>query len=334
MSSAASLTFATLLEQFFVDRLMSQLRASPRTVAAYRDTFKLLLSFAHRRLAIPPAALTLAELDAPFVLDFLKHLEEERHNAIRSRNARLAAIRSFMQFVVFKEPGAVGIAQRVLAIPMKRFERPLVGYLTRPQIEAVLASPTDTTWLGRRDRVMLAVLYNSGARVSELIGLRRDDLVLDPVAQLRILGKGRKERTVPLWPATRIQLKRWLREIPLDQNTPLFPSRSGGRLARVSVAERLALSVQMATREHPELAKRRVSPHVLRHSLAMHLLQSGVDITVIALWLGHASPVTTHQYVEADLAMKTRALESLRAPATRPLRYRPTDRVLSFLQGL
>lgn len=334
MSIAAPIMFASLVERFFLDRLMAQLHASPQTVAAYRDTFRLVLAFAHRTLGKRPADLALADLDAPFVLEFLKHLEEERHNTIRSRNARLAAVRSFMHFVAFQEPGAVGLVQRVLSIPMKRFERPLIGYLTRPQIEAVLIAPDETTWIGRRDRMMLTVLYNSGARVSELIGLRRVDLVLDPTASVKILGKGRKERAVPLWPQTRTRLRLWLREIPSDPHTPLFPNRSGRHMSRVSLAERLALAVDGASRQHPELARQRVSPHVLRHSLAMHLLQSGVDLTVIALWLGHESPVTTHQYIEADLAMKTRALESLHAPASRPLRYRPPDRVLEFLRTL
>lgn len=334
MSAGAPITFDGLVERFFLDRLIAQLHASPRTVAAYRDTFRLVLAFAHRTLGKRPAELALADLDAPFVLAFLKHLEEERHNTIRSRNARLAALRSFMHFVAFQDPGAVGLVQRVLAIPMKRFERPLIGYLSRPQIEAVLLAPDEATWIGRRDRMMLTVLYNSGTRVSELIGLRRGDLVLDPTASIKVLGKGRKERAVPLWPQTRARLRQWLREIPSEPHAPLFPNRSGRSMSRVSVAERLALAVDGASRQYPQLARQRVSPHVLRHSLAMHLLQSGVDLTVIALWLGHESPVTTHQYIEADLAMKTRALESLQAPASRPWRYRPTDRVLEFLKAL
>ncbi|MCC6198385.1 MAG: site-specific integrase [Burkholderiales bacterium] len=199
MSTAGPLTLPSLAERFFLDRLMNQLQASPRTVAAYRDTFRLLLAFAHKRLGKRPAELRLTDLDAAFVLAFLKHLEDDRHNAVRSRNARLAAIRSFMHFVAFQEPAAVGLTQRVLAIPMKRFERSLVGYLTRAQIETVLAAPDETTWIGRRDRMMLTILYNTGARVSELIGLRRVDLTLDPTACVKILGKGRKERVVPLW---------------------------------------------------------------------------------------------------------------------------------------
>jgi integrase/recombinase XerD len=309
MNTTDPLLFSRLIERFFLDRLMNQVHASPRTVAAYRDTFRL-------------------------VLAFLKHLEDQRHNTIRSRNARLAAIRSFMHFASFQEPSATGVAQRVLAIPMKRFERPLIGYLTKDQVETMLSAPSDATWVGRRDRMMLTVSYNSGARVSELIALRRSDLILDPAASIKIMGKGRKERSVPLWPTTRTRLRSWLREIPPDSHAVLFPNRAGGALSRTSVAERLTLAVKAASRPHPELGQRRVSPHVLRHSIAMRLLQSGVDITVIALWLGHESTATTHQYVEADLAMKARALAALKPPATRPLRYRPTDRTLQFLNSL
>jgi site-specific recombinase XerD len=239
-----------------------------------------------------------------------------------------------MHFASFQEPSATGVAQRVLAIPMKRFERPLIGYLTKEQVETMLAAPSDATWVGRRDRMMLTVLYNSGARVSELIALRRYDLILDPTASIKIMGKGRKERSVPLWPTTRTRLRSWLREIPPDPHAVLFPNRAHGALSRTSVAERLTLAVKAASQWHPELGQRRVSPHVLRHSIAMHLLQSGVDITVIALWLGHESTATTHQYVEADLTMKARALATLKPPATRPLRYRATDRTLQFLNSL
>ena len=334
MSTTDPLLLSRLIERFFLDRLMNQVHASPRTVAAYRDTFRLVLAFAHERLRKKPVELVLADIDASFTLAFLKHLEEQRHNTFRSRNARLAAIRSFMHFASFQEPSATGVAQRVLAIPMKRFERPLIGYLTKEQVETMLAAPSDATWVGRRDRMMLTVLYNSGARVSELVALRRSDLILDPTASIKIMGKGRKERSVPLWPTTRTRLRSWLREIPPDPHAVLFPNRADGALSRTSVAERLTLAVKAASERHPELGQRRVPPHVLRHSIAMHLLQSGVDITVIALWLGHESTATTHQYVEADLAMKARALAALKPPATRPLRYRPTDRTLQFLNSL
>ncbi len=313
---------------------MQQQHVTARTVTAYRDSFRLLLSFAHQRLGKRPSDMTLDDLNASFILDFLNHLEVDRHNCSRSRNARFAAIRSFMEYVSFEEPSALALTQSVLAIPMKRFEQPLVGFLSREHIEAILAAPDANTWTGQRDRVMLTVLYNTGARVSELIGMRISDLTPGPTAWVRIRGKGRKERSVPLWPDTARELKRWLRQYPRAPEQPLFPGRSGGPLTRVGLTERLKLAVQGAAHRFPELAKRRVFPHLVRHSVAMHMLQSGVDITVIALWLGHESPATTHRYVEADLEMKDRALKALQAPPCAPVRYRPKDDVLRFLQGL
>lgn len=334
MRPETSTRFGTLLQQFFVERLMQQRHASARTVAAYRDCFRLLLDFAERRLGKRPAQIAIEDLDAPLILGFLEHLEKQRHNSARSRNARFAAIRSFMHYAGLKEPAALAIVQSVLAIPMKRFERRLVGFLPREQIEAIISAPDPSTSSGRRDRVMLATLYNTGARVSELIDMRISDFLPGPSAAVRIRGKGRKERSVPLWPTTAAQLRRWLRERPGAPEAPLFPNRSGRPLTRTSVTERLLLAVQAAAKHHPELAKRRVSPHVFRHSIAMHLLQAGVDITVIALWLGHESPATTHMYVEADLAMKERALKNIQSPRNRSVRYRPPDRVMQFLQSL
>jgi integrase/recombinase XerD len=324
-----------VLQQFFVERLMQQRHASGCTVAAYRDCFRLLLGFAERRLGKRPADLTLQELDASLVLDFLSHLEKQRHNSARSRNARFAAIRSFMHYAGLKEPAAMAVTQSVLAIPMKRFERSLVGFLTREQIEAIIAAPVASTWAGQRDRVMFATLYNTGARVSELIAMRVMDFQLSGGGPAVLIhGKGRKERSVPLWPATAAQIRQWLRAHPRAPEDPVFPGRSGTALTRTSVTERLQLAARTAAATHPELAKRRITPHVWRHSLAMHLLQTGVDITVIALWLGHESTSTTHMYVEADLAMKEKALKSIQAPRGAPPRYHPPDRILRFLQAL
>jgi integrase/recombinase XerD len=333
-TATPTLTLGPLLQQFFVERLMQQQHASPRTVAAYRDSFRLLLAFAERRLHKRPADLNLKDLSASFVLDFLQHLEKDRYNSIRSRNARFAAIRAFMHFASFKDPSALAVTQRVLQIPMKKFERRLVGFLTREQMEAILDAPDQNTWAGRRDRVMLATLYNTGARVSELIGMRIADLTLETSPAVKIHGKGRKDRTIPLWRSTATQVRRWLKEYPRAPEQPLFPNRSGGTLTRTGVTERLHLAVQSLKEQYPELAKRHISPHLCRHSVAMHMLQSGVDITVIALWLGHESTTTTHMYIEADLAMKERALKTLQAPSTASVRYRPKDRVLQFLQSL
>jgi integrase/recombinase XerD len=334
MSTLSPLSFPCLLQQFFVQRLMQQLHASPCTVAAYRDTFRLLLAFAHRQLGKQPNDLALEDLNATLILDFLRHLEVERHNGIRSRNARFAAIRSFMSYVAFQEPSALAVARSVLAIPMKRFEQPLIGFLSREHIEAILAAPDRNTWTGQRDRVMLSTLYNTGARVSELTGMQVGDLTLAPSASVRIHGKGRKERFVPLWPDTAAQIKRWLRAYPRSHEEPLFQNRSGGRMTRIGFTERLRLAAKRAARQYPDLHKRRIFPHLIRHSIAMHMLQAGVDITVIALWLGHESPVTTHRYVEADLAMKERALKTLQAPSQVTLQYKPKDKILQFLQSL
>lgn len=325
---------AAVLQAFFLERLVAQRNASGQTVAAYRDSFRLLLQFAQQHVGKAPERLDLADLDAPLVLAFLDYLERTRRNTIRSRNARLAAIRSFAHFAALKDPTALPSLQRVLAIPMKRFDKPLLGFLSKSEIQAILDAPPSDQWSGQRDRIMFATLYNTGARVSELTGLRVADVILDGSACVHLHGKGRKDRSVPLWRTTTTQLRRWLPRIDSRPDRPIFPSTRGGRLARPTVTARLRLAVQRAAAQCPSLANRRVSPHCVRHSTAMHMLQAGVDITVIALWLGHENPATTHMYVEADLAMKERALQAVQPPRLKQTRYRPTDRLLAFLQGL
>jgi site-specific recombinase XerD len=326
--------FPKLLQQFFLERLMEQRNVSPQTVAAYRDSFRLLLQFAQDHLGKTPERLALIDLDAPLILAFLNHLEGERHNTIRTRNARFAAIRSFLHFAAQQDPTALPVIQRVMAIPMKRFDKPMLGFLSRTEMQAVLDAPDTATWCGQRDRVMFATLYNTGGRVSEITGMRVTDVALEGSAAVRIRGKGRKERSVPLWRTTAAEIRRWLPHIDSRPDRPLFPSRSGTQLSRPAVMTRLQLAVQSAASACPQLAKRRVSPHSIRHSTAMHMLQGGVDITVIALWLGHESPTTTHMYVEADLAMKERALNAVQPPRLKQKRYQPTDSVLHFLETL
>lgn len=326
--------FAALLQRFFAERLIQQQNASPKTVTSYRDSFRLLLTYAERERGKPPAKLTLGDFDAALVLDFLAHLETERHNTVRSRNARLAAVRAFAHYVALQFPPALQLAQQILAIPMKRFERPMLGFLTRDEIQAVLAAPDAGTWCGRRDRVMFALLYNTGARVSEMIGIRVADVTLAATSSVRLHGKGRKQRTVPLWKETATEIRHWLQYADLRVDQSIVPNRSGLPMTRTNVAERLTLAITAATTQCPQLAGRPISPHSIRHTTAMHLLQSGVDITVIALWLGHESPVTTHGYVEADLAMKERALATIAPPETKRKRYRPSDAVLKFLESL
>lgn len=334
MSHLKSPSFPTLLQDFFCQRLIAQRNASARTVASYRDSFRLLLRYAHSHLRKAPAALSLTDLNAPFILSFLDYLEKERGNSVRSRNARLSAVRSFLRYASFRDPEALTTIQSVLAIPTKRFDRPLLGFLTRDEIQAILLAPDQSTWSGQRDHIMLATFYNTGARVSEIIALRIMDVVLGRDASVHIRGKGRKARVTPLWRSTAKLLQTWSTHIRRAPDAPVFPNRDGAPLSRSGIEQRLRKAVEVAQVSCPTLCGRRISPHTLRHTTAMHLLQSGIDITVIALWLGHESPATTHRYIEADLAMKDRALKHLQPPRTRSVRYRAPDSVLAFLDSL
>jgi integrase/recombinase XerD len=327
-------TFTTLVRDFFCDRLVSQQNVSPHTVAAYCDAFRLLLAFLRRERRRDAGRLSLDDLDATTVLAFLDHLERTRGNTARTRNARLAAIRSFMGYASARDPTALPIAQQVSAIPDKRFDRPLLGHLTRDEIEAILAAPDVAVWSGRRDRALFTLMYNTGARVSEVISLCRGDIRQGPCASVRIHGKGRKERAVPLWKATTTLLAHWLAETAGGEQAPLFPNRFGKRLSRSGIEDRLDCSVSSARLRCPSLASKSVSPHMLRHTTAMHLLQAGVDLNVIALWLGHESPETTHQYVEADVEMKRCALSHLDAPPSPTRRRTKRDDLLEFLDRL
>jgi len=321
---------APLLEAFFTDRLVRQRRASPHTLAAYRDTFRLLLRFADARRGKAPAALLLADLDAALVGEFLDHLETSRHNAVRTRNARLAAIHSFFRYVAPQEPAHSALIQRVLAIPQKRCARNLVRFLARAEAERLIAAPARGTWLGRRDHALLVLALQTGLRVSELTGLRCEDVALGHGAHVRCHGKGRKERATPLAHGTALVLRAWLQERHGAPGDPLFPSLRGGGLSRDAV-ERL---VAKYAARCPALGRRRVSPHVLRHTTAVDLLQAGVDRSVIALWLGHEQVETTQIYLDADLAMKERALARTAPLPAHARRYRPPDELLAFLQSL
>ena len=327
-------TLAPLLEAFFTERLMRQRRASPHTVAAYRDTFRLLLRFAQARFGKPPVALLLSDLDATFIGAFLDHLETERHNSVRARNARLAAIRSFFRYVAMHEPAHGAMIQRVLAIPQKRFQRNLVPFLTHPEIEALLAVPDQRTWLGRRDHALLLLAVQTGLRVSELTGLRCEHAVLGRGAHVRCHGKGRKERCTPLSRQVVSVLRAWVHEYQGTPSDALFPSLRGDSLSRDAV-ERLVTKYVLIARERcPSLKGKRVSPHVLRHTTAVHLLQAGVDRAVIALWLGHEQIETTQMNLDADLSMKELALAKTAPLPANEVRYRPNDELLAFLQSL
>ena len=281
--------FAALLQRFFLQRLMEQRNSSDQTIAAYRDTFKLLLLYLQEKHHIPPEAVALEDLNTKTILGFLKYLEQDRHNTTRSRNARLAALRSFLKYAAYQVPTSLPMVQKVLAIPMKRFQRPVPEYLTREQIQAILEAPDVSTWSGQRDRVLLATLYNTGARVSEIIALKPSDIETTRSMSVKIIGKGRKQRVIPLWKSTGKQIQSWLKHLDSKADSPLFPNARGQFMTRSGVENRLHKAVEIAVRSEPTLKGRSISPHVFRHTTAMHLLQSGVDITVIALWLGHES---------------------------------------------
>jgi integrase/recombinase XerD len=323
-----------LVQLFFVEHLISHKRASPQTVSAYRDVFRLLFRFLHETVGTEPSALRLADLDAATILAFLDHLEKQRRNTPQSRNARLAAIRSFFRYVALREPESLAVVTRVLAIPQKRTERRIVGYLTRAEMEAILAAPDRFAPTGRRDHALLMTLYNSGARVSEITNLRRSRVSFGATTSLQLHGKGRKERAIPLWPRTSRVLRAWFDALggPLDGFA--FPNARGAPLTRHGVTWILVQMVERARVTCPSLVDKRVSPHVLRHTTAMHLLQSGVDATVIALWLGHESTETTHRYIEADLAMKERAIGKLAPLGAGARRFKADDALMTFLSTL
>ena len=327
-------SFASLIQQFFAEYLVIQRAVSPRTVACYRDAVMLFLDFAHTRLNKEPTALCLADIEPDLILAFLDHLEVQRHNSVRSRNLRLTALRAFLKFAARRDVSAFSVIERALGVPMKRFERPMLGFLSREEMLAVMGEP-DSTWTSQRDHLLLALLYNTGARVSEIIGVRVIEVVLDRSPCVHLRGKGRKQRAVPLWKSTVQTIRAWLRRNPtLQEHDALLPNRQGEPMTRSNVTQRLDIAVARATLIHRSLAKRAISPHTIRHTTAMHLLQSGVAFNIIALWLGHESTTTTHRYVEANLAMKQKALARLEEPHTKMSRYRPPDALMQFLQAL
>lgn len=326
--------FPELLEAFFTDRLMRQRMASPHTIASYRDTFCLLFKFVQQRLKKAPSVLIIENLDAPFLCAFLDHLEKDRGNTPRSRNIRLAAIHSFFRYIALRLPNHSALIQRVLAIPNKKYDRRTIEFLTRPEIEALLAVPDQRTWIGRRDRTLLMLAVQTGLRVSELIGIRCQDIILGKGAHVHCMGKGRKERCTPLRKEIKAVMKNWLNERHGLPSDPLFPNVRGGQLSRDGVENLLAKHVTTAKQQCSSLQKKRISPHVLRHSAAMDLLQHGVDCAVIALWLGHESVETTQIYFHANLELKEQALAKT-VPLNVPSgRYQADDQLLAFLKNL
>jgi site-specific recombinase XerD len=327
-------TLAPTLQGFFTDRLVRQRQASAHTIAAYRDTCKLLLTFAQHRTGKPPSRLEIADLDADLISAFLDHLEHDRGNKVRTRNARLAAVHSLFRYTALSHPQDAAVIQRVLAIPPKRFDQALITYLTEPEVDALLAAPDPATWTGRRDHAPLALAIHTGLRVSELVCLTRADVHLGTGAHVSCLGKGRKHRITPLTTEVTTVLRSWLSEHTSQPDDPLFPTRRGARLSPDAVQQRLTTHTTTAVRGCPTLAGKKISPHVLRHTAAMRLLAAGVDTTVIALWLGHESVATTQIYIHADLALKERALARTAPLGTTPGRYQPPDTIMAFLEAL
>jgi len=322
------------LQRFFSERLATQLHASPNTVASYRDTFRLLLKYAADRLGRAPTALQIADIDADLVGDFLTFVETNRGNGARSRNTRLSAIRSFFAYVAGNEPQLLHHCQKVLAMPSKRYEKRTIDYLTRAEIEALIGAADVTTRSGRRDRMLLLLALQTGLRVSELINLTCGDVALSTGAHVRCMGKGRKERSTPLRKDCTQALRVWLSERGGADNEPLFVSNRGDRLSRDAVERIVRKHVEMTSITCSTLKSKRVTPHVLRHSAAMQLLQNGVDRTVIALWLGHESVESTQMYVHADIELKEKAMAKTQPIDVSPGRYRPSDDLLAFLEAL
>jgi integrase/recombinase XerD len=325
---------APVLQGFFTDRLARQKNASPNTVAAYRDTCKLLLSFARERTGKQPSRLSLADLDATLIGAFLQHLEEHRGNGSATRNARLAAIHSLFSYAAPRAPEHAAVISQVLAIPPRRRERAIVSYLTPDETDALLAAPDRGTWHGRRDHALLLLAVQTGLRVSELTSLARQDAHLGTGPHVRCHGKGRKDRATPLTSQVARTLRTWLAELGPGPGTPLFPTRAGGRLSRDAVERLITKHASAATGSCPSIKEKNVTPHVLRHTAAMALLRGGVDTSVIALWLGHEGAETTQVYLHADMTIKEQALARVQQPGTSPGRYRPPDSLLAFLDNL
>jgi len=329
-----TLTFPSLLQAFFTDRLIAQRNASPNTIAAYRDTFRLLFNYAKKELGKAPSALALEDLNSSFIGAFLDHLERDRGNSARSRNVRLAGIHSFFQYVAYQLPEHNALVQQVLTIPGKKYERALVEYLTEEETNALLDAPDRSMFAGRRDHALMLVGIQTGLRVSELTGLSCGDVTFGTGAHVRCVGKGRKARCTPLTQSVAIVVKAWIKERDAQPEDPLFPNRRGGQLSTDGVQFILTKHVTVAQQQCPSLKEKKISPHVMRHTAAMNLLHAGGDTATIALWLGHERLDTVSIYVQADLAAKEKILAKTAAPEGKSSRFRPDDALLAFLKSL
>ncbi len=335
-TSSDTTDLACLLQKYFCSYLINQRRLSHHTIASYRDMFRILLPFIAMQQKKTILSLTLADLDADIILLFLQYLEVKRGNKVKTRNARLAAIHSFLGYVATEEPQALPGIQQIMSIPVKRTEHSIFECLEKNEMDALLKVQDLTTWTGQRDHLLILTLYNTGARVSEITGIHLKDIDIQTQKAIHLHGKGRKERIIPLWPQTISELKLWLHNLESQPDTVLFPNRYGMKMTRFGVRQRLTCTVKKAYKLCPSLKKKNVTPHTIRHTTALHLLQSGVDLTVIALWLGHKKIETTHQYMEANLEMKKKALSMLPPINDQTLEIAeeiPED-VLAFLDSL
>jgi site-specific recombinase XerD len=330
----STVNFQGLVQRFFTDRLMQQRQASAHTISSYRDTFRLLLRFAHKRLHKSPDQLTFQDIDAPFVIEFLNDLEKTRDITPRTRNLRLTAIRSFFRYAAFEAPAYSAQIQRVLSMHGKRYNRTLIGFLTRPEVNALLAAPDQRTWYGRRDHALLLLAVETGLRVSEISGLKRENITLTSGAHVDVTGKGRKQRVTPFCKRTARVLRAWTREHLKCSSEALFPNARGGHLSSDAIQRLVKKYVALAAKSCPSLRKKRVTPHVLRRTAAMELLQAGTDPINIALWMGHESLQTTQMYLDANLELKEKILAKIRPLGSKPGRYRPEGNLATFLANL
>jgi integrase/recombinase XerD len=328
--------FQSLLQCFFLERLINQINASSCTISSYRDTFRIFLRYMKTEKRYDPSQITFEMLTAENIIEFLDYIETVRNNSIKTRNNRLAAIHSFMEYVSFQAPEYLSMIQRVKSIPFKKTETKTIDYLIVEEVESLMAGCDLSCWLGRRDRIMVALLYNTGVRVSELVSIKKKDVTLNKngIGSVHVIGKGRKERTIPIWKSTQKYLLEFLKEIGGNDEDYLFTGQRGGKLTRSGVTYRLNCLVKVASHNCLSLLKKRVTPHVLRHTTAMHLLKAGVDISTIAIWLGHESIETTHKYMVSDLRLKEQALAQTKEPKASGFRYKPSSDILSFLDSL
>ena len=324
-----------LLKRFLLDHLHSHQNASLNTIGAYRDTFRLLLEYLQKHCHVRPEKVAIKDLSTKNILGFLDYLQKERKNSIRTRNMRLAVIRSFVNYLLLIDPTLNGELYGVLSIPVKKTSKTILDYLTREEMNSILEAPDEHTFIGQRDRVLLLVMYNTGARVSEISQIKVSDIKFNArSANIHLFGKGRKQRSLPLWKNTTKVLRQWIDKNKYTSEMSVFQSKRGTTLTRFVISNRLSVNVAKASKKNPSLKKKTVSPHTIRHTTAMHFLQSGIDIATIAMWLGHESIETTQIYIAADMEMKEKALKSLHEPETKRFRYKPSDSLLTFLENL